>query len=190
MIQYIRADLAAAAGCLPCGLAMGLPAAMAVIWLRDRRRQKARKPSAPRAPVMAFCVYMAVMLVITFWSRESGSRAGVMDLEPFSTWGINSRNNAFVIENVLLFIPYGFLFCWNLPRKGRVFRCVLSGAALSLGIEIMQLATGRGYFQLDDIMTNALGAFIGAVVFAAPCFLACMRRNLSRKNRNTPGAQG
>ena len=33
----------------------------------------------------------------------------MMDLELFSTWGINDRNNAFVVENVLLFIPYGFV---------------------------------------------------------------------------------
>ena len=57
--------------------------------------------------VSCLVMYVAVLLAITYFSRESGSRSGMMDLELFSTWGINNRNNAYVVENVLLFIPYG-----------------------------------------------------------------------------------
>ena len=35
----------------------------------------------------------------------------------------------------------------------------------SLGVETIQLITGRGYFQVDDILTNVLGAVIGYVIF-------------------------
>ena len=35
----------------------------------------------------------------------------------------------------------------------------------SFGVETIQLITGRGYFQVDDILTNVLGAVIGYVIF-------------------------
>ena len=33
-------------------------------------------------------------------------------------------------------------------------------------VEVLQLVTGRGYFQIDDLMTNTLGALIGFLIFA------------------------
>lgn len=166
MIEYIDADISQTLKFLPYGLAVGIPAAAVTVWLKNVRRKREQKPPVQWVPVTVFCVYIAVMLVITFLSRENGSRSDVLDLRLFSTWGINNRNNAFVIENVLLFIPYGLLYCWNSSRRKKILWCTLLGAATSLGIETMQLVTGRGYFQLDDIVTNTLGAFIGALLFA------------------------
>ncbi|MCM1193206.1 MAG: VanZ family protein [Butyrivibrio sp.] len=165
MIEYIDADISRALGYLPYGLAVGIPVAAAAVWLANAVRKKKRKPPVRWVPVTAFCVYMAVLLVITFLSRESGSRSDVLDLELFSTWGINDRNNAFVIENVLLFIPYGLFYCWNSSERWKLLRCTFLGAVISLGIETMQLVTGRGYFQIDDIVTNTLGAFLGALLY-------------------------
>ena len=39
------------------------------------------------------------------------------------------------------------------------------GTVTSLLIETLQLVTGRGFFQIDDILTNALGTVIGYLVF-------------------------
>ncbi len=110
MIEYIYHDLLFATGYLPYGLVVGIPLAAVLMWAVNRRNGD-RKPAA-LLPVAVFGIYFAVMFVITFLSRESGSRKGVVDLELFSTWGINARNNAFVVENVLLFIPMDFLPVW------------------------------------------------------------------------------
>lgn len=176
MLKYIYEDLLYALRYLPWGMLIGVPLAAVVIKLVDNIQRKRRKSAANRLPVMLFCIYIAVMLVITFLSRESGSRAGAMDLQLFSTWGINERNNAFVIENVLLFIPYGFLYRWNFRQTGTVWRCLLLGAVTSLGIELMQLVTARGYFQIDDILTNTIGALLGGILFWAVAKLLSLRR--------------
>lgn len=177
MIEYINTDLSQALGYLPYGLAVGIPTAVVAVVLINAGRRSRQKPPVPWMPITAFSIYLAVMLAITFLSRESGSRTGGMDLELFSTWGINNRNNALVIENVLLFIPYGFFCYWNFLKGKKLLRCTLLGAATSLGIEVMQLVTGRGYFQLDDIVTNTLGTFIGGLLFAV---LSALGRLLSR----------
>lgn len=181
MIEFIEADLSQAFGYLPYGLAVGIPAAVVAVRLINAGRKKKRKQPVSWIPITAFCIYSAVMLAITFLSRESGSRTGGMDLRLFSTWGINSRNNAFVIENVLLFIPYGFFCSWNFTRRKKLFWCTLLGAATSLGIETMQLLTGRGYFQIDDIVTNTLGAFAGGLLYAVLSALGKFLRTRARR---------
>ena len=88
-----------------------------------------------------------------------------MDLELFSTWGINARNNAYVVENVLLFIPYGLLCSLAFEKFRNFFGCILFGALTSMAVESLQLVTSRGYFQIDDILTNILGTVVGYFLY-------------------------
>lgn len=163
MIKYIYRDLAAAVEYLPYGLALGFPIS-AVLLLPvffGRRKREIKEIFL----LIAFGMYLAIMLVITFLSRESGSMPGAVDLKLLSTWGINARNNAFVIENVLLFIPYGFLGCLAYERLRDFFSCALLGALTSMTVECLQLVTARGYFQIDDILTNIIGTVVGYLLF-------------------------
>ena len=64
-----------------------------------------------------------------------------------------------------MFLPYGFLASWAFKRMRRFWNCTLLGAVTSLGIESLQLITARGYFQIDDILTNTLGTVIGYLVY-------------------------
>lgn len=163
MAKYIVRDVTAAFCYLPYALTAGLIVAIILSAINDRRVRKKKAPFSVLA-ITCFMMYTVVMLFITFLSREDGSRKGI-DLELFSTWGINARNNAFVIENILLFIPYGFLCAWVFPKARKLSACTLIGAMTSLGIECLQLITERGFFQIDDVLTNTLGAFIGVFCF-------------------------
>lgn len=163
MIEYIWKDLLSVLKYLPWGLFIGIPAGL-LFGRAGSGKNGGRENRGVRTGRFLYCVYLAVILMITFWSRESGSRTG-MDMELFSTWGINKRNNAFVIENILLFIPYGITCCLAFPGLRRFLRCTAAGAVTSLAIESLQLVTKRGYFQIDDILTNTLGAMLGFVLF-------------------------
>ena len=164
MIKYIVMDCLSMIKYVPYGAAMGAFLFIAFLRITDRVGRPRGIKRRAVVPVMLFWVYVSVMLIITFFSRESGSRQG-MDLELFSTWGINDRNNAFVIENVLLFVPYGFLAGFAFGRYRRFLPCLALGALTSLGIETLQLITGRGFFQIDDILTNTLGAVLGFLLY-------------------------
>lgn len=111
-----------------------------------------------------FYTYLAVIMVITLFSRESGKSRG-LDLELFSTWGINDRNNAYVIENVLLFVPYGIFYPLAHLYARKCWFCLMMGAMTSLFVELLQLFTGRGFFQIDDILTNILGTVAGYLLY-------------------------
>ena len=115
-------------------------------------------------PFLLFWGYFAFILVLTLLSRESGSADKPIDLVLFSTLKINRRNNAYAVENILLFIPFGLFGAWNSQKK-RILATTFWGGLFSLTIETLQLITARGFFQLDDIITNMLGAFLGAVLY-------------------------
>lgn len=163
MLKYIIRDLSSAFRYLPYGLAAGMLVAVLLGIVNDHRVRRKRRPFSVAATT-CFFMYVVILLFITFWSRETGSRQGI-DLELFSTWGINDRNNAFVVENVLLFIPYGFVCAWAIPPARGFLACLLLGLATCVGIEYMQLITQRGYFQIDDVITNTIGAVIGWFLF-------------------------
>lgn len=149
---------------LPRAILIGIPLSLSAVFVANAWQRKRGGGACSVLRTVIFGFYLAVLFFITFFSRESGSRVGV-DLVLFSTWGINDRNNAFVIENVLLFIPYGFVSCLAFKGLRDFVRCTVFGMATSLCIECLQLITGRGYFQLDDILTNTLGAMLGFLVY-------------------------
>ena len=163
MLKYIIKDLKETLAYLPYGIMAG--AAMGLILnSMNARRERKGKDAFPMMGIMVFSLYLMIILVITFFSREDGSWTG-MDLELFSTWGTNARNHAFVVENVLLSIPYGFICPWAFPWLRGFFRNTFVAFVTSFGVETIQLITGRGYFQVDDILTNVLGAVIGYLLF-------------------------
>lgn len=164
ILVYVYRDLVDALRYLPWGIIIGGPIAAVAVALTRRRNQRKGRSGGKLLPVALLCIYVCIMMSITYFSRESGSIEGGMDFELFSTWGINSRNNAFVLENVLLFIPYGFLLGWSFRWAKNVLNCVSVGFITSLWIEYMQFITARGYFQIDDILTNTMGMFIGSVL--------------------------
>jgi glycopeptide antibiotics resistance protein len=164
MKKFILMDLKEALHFLPYGLLAGLFLIILLTLVNQFRTKRGRK----RLPVFSYAgviMYAVIILCITFFSREPGSRKGI-DLELLSTWGINARNNAFVVENVLLFIPYGFLCAWAFPAIRELAVGCFWFLCTSTGIEFLQLLTQRGYFQIDDILTNVAGGFVGLFLFS------------------------
>ena len=163
MFHYIYRDLTNALKYLPFGIGAGV-LCFFVLTIWNGVRKKRQKESIPVVPGTVFFTYLAVVMAITFFSRESGSRQG-LDLEFLSTWGINDRNNAFVVENVLLFVPYGILCPMAFRPVRKFWSCLLAGSLTSLFVESLQLFSRRGYFQIDDILTNILGTVAGYLLY-------------------------
>lgn len=110
-----------------------------------------------------FLMYLLMLIQITLLTREPGSRT-TMNLHLFGTVG-SPRANAYVVENLFLFMPYGVLLplIWKRARQGLV--CILAGAMTSVVIEFTQLLTQRGYFQVDDMVMNTLGMACGYLFY-------------------------
>jgi VanZ like family/Concanavalin A-like lectin/glucanases superfamily len=71
--------------------------------------------------------------------------------------------------NIFGFVPFGFVFLayltWHRRLKHPAIATVLTGAAISLTIEILQEYIPGRDSGLLDVITNAFGTFLGVVLF-------------------------
>ena len=76
---------------------------------------------------------------------------------------LNSFEN--LVGNVVVFIPFGLLFP-DVFKKGRNFLIMfLNALVFVIGIEVFQLFSAFGAFDVDDILLNCLGAVIGYLIY-------------------------
>ena len=66
--------------------------------------------------------------------------------------------------NILIFVPYGF-FISVASRERGFFKILFFSMGLSLCVEIIQLFTRVGSFDVDDILLNTIGGVFGYIIF-------------------------
>lgn len=67
--------------------------------------------------------------------------------------------------NILIFVPYGFFISMASKSRG-FFKTLFFSMGLSLCVEIVQLFTRVGSFDVDDILLNTIGGVIGYIIFS------------------------
>ena len=69
-----------------------------------------------------------------------------------------------VFANILIFVPYGFFISVASHSRG-FLKTVFYSFVLCFGVEIFQLFTRVGSFDVDDILLNTLGGVLGYILF-------------------------
>ena len=110
----------------------------------------------------AFSIFYATILTRTHGDYE-------LILTPFATFVAAQQQSELYREmlmNVFLFFPLGLTLSNALPQKwyywGRIILTTLVGCILSAGIEYAQYCYALGMAEVDDVICNTLGAFIGS----------------------------
>lgn len=103
--------------------------------------------------------YILFILFETVIGRSPGDFR--LELIPFWSYGRPDLRSE-VIMNYLLFIPLGILLCCCMRR---CFWCVSVGFGITVCIELYQLFTRTGLFELDDIIGNTVGCLIGVGIW-------------------------
>ena len=129
--------------------------------------------------VALFVLYVLLLMYLLFFSEGYGRVAEAereyrYNLVPFVEirrfWIYRKQLGAFalftnIFGNVLGFVPYGFILpviCRHM-RSGALI--IVSGFSLSLTVEVIQLITKVGCFDVDDMILNTLGAALGYVAY-------------------------
>ena len=112
-----------------------------------------------------FVAYTIFIVWYTLLKREPRSFERVFKPELF--WEIRGWienptvvNKAEAVQyllNILFFIPYGFLFPWKDNWK----RVIVTALVLSVFLELSQFIFNLGWCEVDDVISNTLGAMIG-----------------------------
>lgn len=148
---------------------------LAHLLLRPRRRRLAARGLSSgiiREGAMAlFWAYCGGMAVLTLVPQPGYVTAALMGYAApyFDVSGLSRRVSLIpfsqldslfnILGNVVMFLPFGF-FAALLWRGFGWRRAVLLSFAVTAFIECWQLFVGR-YFDVDDLIFNALGVFCG-----------------------------
>lgn len=165
LAHYIIHDMLEPIGYLPLGLISGL---LFFLILKILRKLKLLSPKKSRMNrdlyLTLLVIYIAVLLKLALFSREPGSRTDI-SLTLFETWGRTMQAHAFFVENIIMFLPFGILIPKVFPPTRNFFVCTLTGLSTSMTLELIQLITERGFCQLDDVITNTIGAAAGYILY-------------------------
>ena len=97
-------------------------------------------------------LYIVFILWITVFSRKTGTERIFKGL----FWEIQMGYWNNIVQNILLFIPLGFLV------GGK--RAIIIGLLLTIGIEATQYVFKLGYCEVDDVINNAIGVVAGTLL--------------------------
>ena len=109
--------------------------------------------------------YVFLVMSVTVLARGHLIQNNTL-LKPFWSYGAllyGKRKYSILTEivlNILMLIPVGFLLPFLVEKH-----TVLYGFLCSLCIEVFQLVTKRGYFEIDDLIHNTLGVVIGVGLY-------------------------
>ncbi len=128
-----------------------------------------------KAVVPVMVLYAAVCVYVLFGIRHP-ARVTRVNLEPFRVLqrairiedGIHVRSWGqlrIILLNILLFVPFGYLLPVLWKKADRWWKTMLLGFALSLAVELLQLVTRLGMFDVDDLINNTIGAGVGYLLF-------------------------
>ena len=88
-----------------------------------------------------------------------------VELKPFYNYvdiwnGVDFKHTIMeILLNVALFVPIGFLL-GEIMHKG-FLKVLLTGCLLSIIIELLQLSSGRGLCETNDVIHNTVGCILG-----------------------------
>lgn len=130
---------------------------------KENRRNKSYYPKQLLRLLIVFSdgIYAVYLLYVTLGMRYIGQRQEV-NLIPFQvTYG----EMRFVIENVLLFIPFGFLMPLTSKKLNKYKWVFVSTLIISVCIEVCQYIFRCGKTEVDDVILNAAGASAGFLLY-------------------------
>lgn len=66
-----------------------------------------------------------------------------------------------LVGNTAMFIPLGIIWPWVFPQLNTHIKAMAAGIGVSLTIELLQLPFHARVTDIDDLMLNSLGYFLG-----------------------------
>ena len=126
---------------------------------------------------IAFLLYVAAMAWLLFGQRWGGEFYRSVNLKPFVTvklyWKLLRGENAYLVRhafinlvgNVVMFIPLGFFQPYLLVKLRKWYKTMLTTVVLILAVEVVQYVTGLGSCDIDDLLLNLVGAWLGYILW-------------------------
>ena len=123
--------------------------------------------------ILYLCLLIYALLFPEGYSRtpDAGYRWNLIPFQEISRFWIYREQVGIpaavlnLLGNVVGFMPLGYIPPILSARFRSIGKSLLLGFCISLLIELLQLVTRVGIFDVDDLILNTLGAGLGSAVF-------------------------
>ena len=126
---------------------------------------------------LLFIIY--ILLLYELLTRSELNHVSGYNLVPFTEifrYPIGSQNFYFnVIGNIVMFMPLGYFLPRIAKYKKGIVYTTFECFEFSFLVEIFQLYTKKGCCDVDDIILNTLGGFLGYIVY-----YICLREKIKK----------
>ncbi len=138
---------------------------------------------------LLFLLYIAALVYFLFFSERYGrtddgnfryNLVPLQEIVRFIKYRSIMGTETVVLNlagNVAGFMPFGFLLPLLSAKERRLIMVLLLTFELSLVVEVIQLFTGVGSFDVDDLILNTLGGVLG---YGCYCIFAALHRKGGR----------
>ena len=119
-------------------------------------------------------LYVLFILYMTLWDRSGKSRAELELFWSYKQFFTSESLRQEIVNNIWLFIPLGAILCKLWPKA----LILIVPLVFSVAVEVVQYVTGFGLCEIDDVISNSLGGFIG---FALGKIMGAGLRKMDKK---------
>lgn len=130
-------------------------------------------------------MWFGIVMMLTTFSRGANFEGWVNFrlfsgyLSAWNQWSLSELQ--LIIFNMMMFMPLGFLLPLLSIRTRRFTPVLVISLIVTIGIELTQVLSRRGIFELDDIFHNTLGSIAGYLIMQA-ILNSVNQRNLDFKS--------
>lgn len=136
-----------------------------------------RKKTFKEIIYLIFIIYLVALIYFLFFSEKLGrgnlsNNIGI-NLKPFNEIKRYMNNKSQIGDitsilniygNVFLFIPYGIMMPL-MQKKRKIIKTTFYTMIFSIIIEFLQYIFKVGIFDIDDIILNTIGGFLGYIIY-------------------------
>ena len=118
-----------------------------------------------------FILYVLALIYFLFFSEERQYRYNLIPFVEIRRFWVYRKQLGLMavvtnlFGNVIGFLPFGFILPVILDKMRSGWLIVLAVFGLSVTVEVIQLITKVGCFDVDDMILNTAGAALGYLLF-------------------------
>ncbi len=124
-------------------------------------------------PKLMFMFYMALLLYVLIFAERNVHGLNGYNILLFAEIKRYIRYREILgkrlvvqnlLGNIIGFLPFGFFLPQINRQVNKMWKITLLSGVCSLTVEVVQLLTGVGCFEIDDVFLNTLGGWIGGLL--------------------------
>ncbi|MCM3023160.1 VanZ family protein [Heyndrickxia ginsengihumi] len=119
------------------------------------------------ALLIASILFIIDLTMLPHSQLSIGVNKGFLNLNPLLMFQQQESFYSFIINvggNIFLFVPFSF-FLSMIMKNVRMSKVVLIGCCFSVAIECIQLFMPNRCTDIDDVLLNTMGAYVGYLLY-------------------------